>query len=195
MRAPILPLAAAVFVAGCASDAPRVNEYLDPQTAVTIRSLAEPLVYAHDAPELAANTRDYLSLGLVETNNMGRRKHYLALISWSTIDRHRVGIVAAPVPERVELDLGGKPLELAGASHEPRGFGIGGRLFRPPAGYSGESWYEVTPAQLRALAAAPPASIALDGDAGRISYLPWRAEARGLEEFVRDIPDAASGTR
>lgn len=194
MRAPILSLAAAALLAGCAGESPRVSEYLDQQTAVTIRSLAEPLVYAHDAPELAANTRDYLSLGLVETNNMGKRKHYLALISWSTIDRHRVGVAAAPVPERVEFDLGGKPLELSGASHEPRGFGIGGQLFRPPAGYSGESWYEVTPAQLRALAASPPASISLDGDAGSISYLPWRAEGRALAEFVRDIPDAA-GTR
>jgi hypothetical protein len=187
-----LCLAAALLLGGCATPDSRVTEYLDPQTAVTIRALATPIVFAHDAPELAANTRDYLSLGVVEVNNMGMRKHYLALVSWSTIDRSRVGVSAAPVPERIELALGGKARELAPVSHEPRSLGIGGTPFRPSSGYVGEGWYAVTPADLRALAAAPADSVTLLQESGRLTYRTWRGADAALVEFVRDIPDAIS---
>jgi hypothetical protein len=179
-----------VMLGSCAAGgSSHVTEYLDPQTAVTIRTLTAPLVYAHDAPALAVNSRDYLSLGLVEINNMGARKHYLALVSWSTIDRKRAGIGPPPVPERVELSGAGKSREYTPASHEARSLGIGGALFKPPSGYAGESWYAMTVADLRALAANPPDSIALLQDGERVTYVPWNAAAAAIEEFVRDIPD------
>jgi len=190
--APRLCLAAALLLGGCATENPRVTEYLDPQTAVTIRALATPVVYAHEAPELAANARDYLSLGLVEVNNMGVRKHYLALVSWTTIDRVRSSVPAAPVPERIELELGGRSREFAPVGHEPRSLGIGGTPFRPPSGYVGEAWYAVTPADLRALAAAPADSVALLQEGGRITYGTWHAANAAVAEFVRDIPDAVN---
>jgi hypothetical protein len=185
-------LVAVLILGGCASEKPRVTEYLDPETAVTIRALGAPLIYARAAPELAANARDYLSLGAVEVNNMGTRKHYLALVSWSTINRERVGAAPAPVPERIEVVVGGKPREFVPVGHEPRSLGIGGAPFRPPSGYVGESWYAVTPADLRALAAAPPDSIALAQDSGRVAYEAWRGDDGSLAEFVRDIPDAVT---
>lgn len=191
-RAASLLLAAALLLGGCASESTRVAEYLDPQTAVTIRALAEPLIYAHDAPQLAANTRDYLSLGVVEVNNMGARKHYLAVVSWTTIDRKRVGVSPAPVPERIEIAFGGKEREWQPVTHEPRSLGIGDTLFRPPSGYAGEAWYAVTPAELRALAATPPQAIALLDESGGTRYLPWSGAAAALSEFVRDIPDTST---
>ena len=191
-RAPGLWLAATFVLGGCATEGARVTEYLDPQTAVTIRALATPSIYAHDAPALAANTRDYLSLGVVEANSMGARKHYLVLVSWSTIDRKRVGVGPAPVAERIEVVSGGKTRELALLSHEPRSFGVGSALYRPPSGYVGESWYALTPAELRALAAAPAESIVLVQEPARVEYLAWRLEAAALAEFVRDIPDAVA---
>ena len=180
-----------LVLGGCASEGPRVTEYLDPDTAVTIRALGAPLNYAHAAPELAANARDYLSLGVVEVNNMGARKHYLALVSWSTINRERVGAPAAPVPERIAVMVGGRQREFKPVGHESRSLGIGGALFMPPSGYVGESWYAVTPADLRALAAAPPDTIEVEQESGRIDYEWWRGDRAALAEFVRDIPDAA----
>ncbi|HUO81194.1 MAG TPA: hypothetical protein VMU00_13715 [Steroidobacteraceae bacterium] len=183
--------AAALLLGGCAAEQPRVHEYLDPQTAVTIRTLAAPLMFAHEAPELAANARDYLSLGVVEVDNMGARRHYLALVSWSTINRAHLGAASAPVPERIELTLGGQPRELAPVSHEPRSLGIGGTPFRPASGYVGEAWYAVTPAELRALAAAPAGPIVLLADGVRVTYGWWRGDEAALREFVRDIPGNA----
>jgi hypothetical protein len=188
-------LAAAVFlllVAGCATDSPRVVEYLDPQTAVTIRTLATPILYARDVPELAANARDYLSLGIIEVNNMGARKHYVALVSWSTVNHANGATAPVPVPERFEMTLGGKSREFVPASHEPRSLGIGGMPFRPPSGYAGESWYAVTPAELRAFAAAPPETITLLQEQDRVGYRAWKAADAAVAEFVRDIPDAVS---
>lgn len=184
-------IAAALLLGGCAAQDARVTEYLDPQTAVTIRALTTPAVYAHDAPELAANMRDYLSLGLVEVNNMGVRKHYMVLVSWTTINRAHAGAGAAPVPDRVAFDLRGQPREFTPVSHEPRSLGIGGTPFRPPSGYAGEAWYAVTPGDLRALAASPLASIDLLVDGSRITYGTWHAANDAIAEFVRDIPDAA----
>jgi hypothetical protein len=184
-------LVAALLLGSCATEDARVAEYLDPQTAVTIRAVAAPFIYARDVPELAANVRDYLSLGAVEVNNMGTRKHYLAVVSWSTIDRRRVGAPAS-LPEGIELMLAARPRVLALASHEARSLGIGAPLFRPPSGYLGESWYKITPADLRAFVAAPPESIDLAAPGGRLSYALWRRADAAFEDFVRDIPDTAT---
>ena len=185
----LLWLVAALLLGGCAIERTQVNDYLDPQTAMTVRAVAAPFIYARDVPELAANVRDYLSLGAVEVNNMGARKHYLAAVSWSTIDRRRVDGSPPPLPERIELTLAGKTRVLSLASHESRSLGIGEPLFRPPRGYLGESWYVVTPADLRAFAAAPPESIDIAVESGRTSYGLWRHADTALEDFVRDIPD------
>jgi len=183
-----------VIIGGCATEkAATVNEYLDPETAVTIRAVTEPIVYARDAPELAANVRDYLSAGVVEVNNMGKRAYYLALVSWSTIDRSPRAAGRAPLPGRIEVTVGSRPLELTPVSHEPRRLGIGLPLFRPSHGYAGESWYALTVGDIRAIAGALPMSVDLvDDPAGRMSYPLWHDARRALVDFVHDLPDTAT---
>ena len=44
---------------------------------------------------LAANARDYLNIGVVETNRAGKRDYWLGVVAWSTIDR---SALAVPVP-------------------------------------------------------------------------------------------------
>lgn len=182
----------ALVLSACADNTvTRVTEYLDPDTAVTIRAVSAPIVFSHDAPELAANARDYLSAGLVEVNNMGKRVHYLALVSWSTVDRRRPGTTPAVIPGRVELLVAGKPREFTPVTHEPRTLGIGTAPFRPASGYAGESWYQLSVEDLRALSADPPRSLALTDDAtNRVGYELWRAATEELREFVRDVPDS-----
>lgn len=181
-----------VVLSACAdTDRTRVEEYLDPETAVTIRAMAVPIVFAHEAPELAANARDYVSAGLVEVNNMGKRDHYLVLVSATTVDRHRPGVDPAAIPGRVEILIGGKPREFTPVTHEPRSLGVGTVPFRPASGFVGESWYRMTVSDLRALAEDPPQAIGLiDDPANRIDFELWRPATEELKEFVRDIPDA-----
>ncbi len=184
-----------LLLGGCATEDPRATEFLDPQTAVTIRQMSEPIVYAHEVPAIAANVRDYVSLGAVEVNNMGSRKHYLVAVSWTTVDRRASG-ARAPVADRLELTVGSRTLEFAPVGHEARPLGIGEPPYRPPSGYVGESWYAVTPAELHALAASPPAELTLNVDGDSLRYATWRGASAQLQDFVRDIPQSAtSGAR
>lgn len=178
-----------VFGGGCAAQGSRVSEYLDPDTAVTIRAVGEPYLYAHDVPEMGANVRDYLSIGAVEVNNMGARKRYLAVVSWSTVDRGWVGAPPAPLPETLMLGLNGQARELALASHERRDLGIGAAVFAAPIGYVGESWYLVRLADLRSFAAAPPEAVDMQTGDRRSSYQLWGRADAALAEFLRETPE------
>jgi len=179
----------AAALAGCATEGSRVNEYLDRETAVTIRSVGAPYVYEHEVPEMGVNVRDYLSIGAVEVNNMGTRKHYLAVVSWSTVDRGWVGAPPAPKPESLALVLSGQARELALASHDRRSLGIGTAPITAPIGYVGESWYVVALADLRAFSAAPPEAIDIQVDGRKASYALWERGDAALAEFLRDTPD------
>jgi hypothetical protein len=186
----LLLLASTLLAAGCAGapERPAATEFLDPQTAMTVRVVAEPFVYARDVPELAANVRDYLYVGAVETNNMGQRSHYLALISWSTIDRKRVGVPPAELPDRLELSLGERTREYPLKTHEPRSVGVGASILEPPAGYLGDSWFIVSAADLRAFAATPPASVDVLIGGVRQTYTLWKRADAAFAAFVEDIP-------
>lgn len=183
-------IATVALLAGCATDSTTVTEYLDPQTAVTIRAVAMPSVYSHDMPELAANVRDYLSVGAVEVNNMGKRRHYLVLVSWSTIDWRRTRVSPVPAVEHLGYSVAGTRRDLTLASHDARTLGIGTPLFRPDSGYLSESWFAVSAADLRAYAAAPPETLEIEEPSGTLTYVSWRRADAALQEFVRDIPDA-----
>ena len=195
VRTALLLLASTLLAAGCAGEPerPAATEFLDAQTAMTVRVVAEPFVYARDVPELAANVRDYVYLGAVETNNMGHRSHYLALVSWSTIDRKRVGVPPAELPDRLELTLGTVSREYPLKTHEPRSVGVGASILEPPAGYLGDSWFIVSAADLRAFTAAPPASIDVTVGGVRQTYTLWKRADAAFAAFVEDIPTEMKG--
>jgi hypothetical protein len=185
----LLPL---VLAGACASapERPTPTEFLDPQTAMTVRVVAEPFVYARDVPELAANVRDYLYVGAVETNNMGSRKEYLALIAWSTIDRKRQGVPPAGMPDRLELSLGSQSRSYPLTTHEPRTIGVGTPVLEPPAGYLGESWFVISAADLRAFGAEPPKTLDVLVGEERQTYTLWKRADAALSAFIEDTPSA-----
>ena len=188
MRALGTPVLAAVLCAGCATDDYQVNEFLDPQTGVTIRAMASPFVYVRDVNETADNGREYVSVGAVEVNTMGARKHYLAVVSWSRINQKPSG-AAVTGAEHVMLMLGGKPRELIPVTQEPRSVGIREPPFRPEWGnLMGENWYVITPQELRAFAAATPDSIDLIENGRARKYVTMDRADASLRDFVRDFP-------
>ena len=188
MRALGAPVLAAVLCAGCATDDYQVNEFLDPQTGVTIRAMASPFVYVRDVNETADNGREYVSVGAVEVNTMGARKHYLAVVSWSRINQKPSG-AAVIGAEHVTLMLGGKPRELIPVTQEPRSVGIREPPFRPEWGnLMGENWYVITPQELRAFAAATPDSIDLIENGRARKYVTMDRADASLRDFVRDFP-------
>jgi hypothetical protein len=178
-----------LLCSGCAHTTPPVDktlisEYLDPQTAMTVRVVAEPFVYGRDVPELAVNARDFLSVGAVELDNMGRHRIFLALVSWSTIDRARIGAPMPALPERLEMES----REWRVASHTPRELGAGEPLLEPPVSRMGESWFEMKAADIRAFADHPPDSIDVVVDGVRHRYTLWRRADAALTEFASTLP-------
>lgn len=167
---------------GCATEgASRVNEYVDAQTGVSIRSMASPFVYAVGMRE-SASLGDYISIGAVEVNRMGARQQFLAVVLFGETEPARTG--------NVTFTVGGQPHEFTIATREPSSLGISQPPFRPPWGYLGEIWYVVTPAELRAFAAAPPDSIELIEVGRNLTYFTLDRADAALRDFISDIPEA-----
>lgn len=91
--------------------------------------------------------------------------------------------------DQIVLVIGDQRRELTFATHESRSLSVTKPPFRPAWGYSGESWYVITPAELRALAVAPPDSIELVTDGRTLPYIVLNRAHAALRDFIRDIPD------
>lgn len=162
------------------------TERLDMQTAVNTTIMAEPWVYARDVPTLAANSRDYLNLGLVETNRAGQRGYWLGVVAWSTIDRSPLDASATPAqPGNVKLRWPDGSMEL---KPEPAGrdaIGASQPIFRGPQPAFSDAWYALSAAQLARFAQAPPESVTVELAEGRLAtYEAWSVSREALDEFL-----------
>jgi hypothetical protein len=148
--------------------------------------MANPWVYGHDVPMLAANARDYLNVGVVETNRAGKRDYWLGVVAWSTIDRSALPVPAPLVkPGKLRLDWPGQSLELLPAAGGLAAVGTRKAIFAAPQAVHEDAWYALTAAQLSVLAKSPPATVALVLDDGAvIVHEPWRVDRRAMDQFV-----------
>lgn len=105
-------------------------EYLDEQTAATVTAVYEPLVFARERRDVAANLRDYVTLVAASVNRSGNITYVLIAYFWSTVDA-RVGgeapaidpLVLAGDDRRIELHRSGSRAEAQGIAlpiHAPR---------------------------------------------------------------------------
>lgn len=186
-----LPASVLLLAAGCVTPEARVHEYLDSQTAATVRTTFKPFVYAHEFPQFAANARDYLSIAAVDVDRSGDHRYYVVAVSWSTIDWRRAGLAPPSPAERIEISLGGKLRALDAAGHNGRPLGVSEPVGQPTTGYLNESWYAVTPADLRLFAASPPASVTVVRDSDRMTYFSWERADAALAALVEDLPTPA----
>lgn len=174
-------------LAGCAERDLWPVEKLDPKTAVNLTIMAEPWIYAHDVPMLAANARDYVNVGVVETNRAGTRNYWLGVVAWSTIDRNGLGVPAPVVkPGRVTFAWPEATLELQPLPGGRAEVGTRKAIFAAPQAAYADAWYRLTEAQLARFAKAPPASVSLVLDDGSsILHEPWQVDARAMAQFVQ----------
>jgi hypothetical protein len=64
----------------------RAHEILDDRSGSTLSVVAQPLVFARERTDVAANARDYATLVAVEVDQSGNYHDYLLLYRWSTVD-------------------------------------------------------------------------------------------------------------
>ena len=74
----------------------RPTEYLDEKSAATVTVVRHPLVLARERRELAANTRDYVTVAAAAVNRSGKITYVLIVYVWSTVDVRGAARAAAP---------------------------------------------------------------------------------------------------
>jgi hypothetical protein len=175
------------MLAGCAERELWPEERLDPKTAVNVTIMAEPWIYSRDVPMLAANARDYLSVGVVETNRAGIRAYWLGIVAWSTIDRSVLpGPATAILPAKARLLWPAAKLELVPDSKGRAAPGITEPAFVDKDMKYTEAWYALSTAQLAQLGEAVPIAVALIDDAGQLTtYEAWQVRAAAMSEFLK----------
>jgi hypothetical protein len=186
MRAPIALLAILAF-AGCAEHELWPDERLDPETAVNVTIMAEPWIYSRDVPMLAAHARDYLNVGVVETNRGGTRAYWLGVIAWSTIDRSVLpGPATAILPAKARLLWPATKLELVPDSKGRSAPGLTEPVFVDKDMNHTEAWYPLTTTQLAQLGKEAPISVSLIDETGQLTtYEPWRVDRAAMSEFLK----------
>ncbi len=186
IRAPIA-LLAILALGGCAQRELWPEERLDPSTAVNVTIMAEPWIYSRDVPMLAANARDYLSVGVVETNRAGTRAYWLGVIAWSTIDRSVLPGPATVIhPAKARLLWPAAKLELVPDRKGRSAPGLTEPVFVDKDMKYTEAWYPLSTAQLAQLGEAAPIAVALIDDSGQsTTYEAWQVRSAAMAEFLK----------
>jgi len=186
-------LCAAGWLLSACAGAGRPVEQLDARSGMTVVRGPEPLVFARTEPRYSRSARDYVYLGPVETNRQGIREYYLWVGIATTLDRAFLG-VAAPVPERLFVEIGGEPIELALKPwHEVVATTFTNPVYATAVPVREELVARVTLQQLALLNAEPLASIvvATATQDVRRRYVRWLHDA-GLEDFLERVAGGAA---
>lgn len=174
-------------IAGCASSA-GVQEFLDPETSVTVSYVDTPVILYRDRSGRAAFARSFVNIGPIQVNQSGRDRYYLWLGIWNTIDSGDDDRQASSF-ELVTLYVDGEPLLLDLAGWTPSAIGTTRQAYTKPVSTAREAYYEVSLDQIRLLASATEIRVHTSGERG-VSYEMWdssESATRGFREFLRSV--------
>ncbi len=173
----------AVLISGC-SFAPgpgRVGEKLDPQTSVTITYSPTPMILFRDDPGHAANARNLVSLGPLQTNRSGSYQYFIWLGIWNT--NHSVNATDARDGfDSIMLLVDGEPLALEVSGWTPAAIGASQPVYPQPVASAIDAYYRVTADQIRLIAEADEVSLRTTGFSSR-SFELWDKQAVAREGF------------
>lgn len=187
----ILVCTTELFFVGCArlgQDQIDVREYIDGTTGSTITAANEAMILYSEEPLLAANTRDYISIGPVEVNKSGQRSYLLWIGIWSTIDRPDFsGETVNRRFDPIYFLIDGEPMEFSFVS----------RVRKEQAPYSSsapgtiEGYYATTRNQIERLAAAADLRIRLSIDESPVKiYRLWSRDTNSFADFSEFLVNA-----
>ena len=192
-RLPATILCLAAVLTGCvtAEDLPPIMTALDQQSGVTVEATGIPYVLAHEAAALAANARDYLDMRLLEVDRMGKRSYFLSLVVFSTVARRGDSSATSEAIGKVRVRIGAQVVELEAAREGEEAYGLSERVFPRRNGFLAAADYAVTPAFVRALAAAGEHELRVEvGPDADLVYEPWEPATEGLKGFAERLPRA-----
>ncbi len=156
---------------------------------MAVTAQAQPLVLSREDFPAGVNVRDYAELGAFEVNRSGTRKRYMAVVLWSTVDRtpaEQTQLQAAF--SSITLWADDQPLALQRSATMHDAILVSTPVLRWPSPAASEAYYEVSTAQLAALAAAKRWTLSPGTMAeGERSYTLWRGEPAELSRFLANL--------
>jgi hypothetical protein len=165
----------------CAS-APTVTprEYLDEQTAATIKVVADPWIFTRVA---GADQRDFLNVYAIDVNRMGEHRQYLAVLQWwPSVESE--GDTSA----QLDLQVGERELILQSATAEPRSLGIAQPIDATVPRTSKWWYFPVDKEILGAIAGARDLRATFVSAEQRVDYAIWRDGRAELSELTNALP-------
>lgn len=176
--------AAITALTACVAHPPAATrEILDQESGNTIFVATKPLVFARERSDLAAHTRDYVTLVAVGVNESGKYSEYLLLHRWSTVDRR---MSPPPDPNAGDLRIlaDGRAIDLVPLGQVPVSLSSRDELQEPNHGDAITHAYKVDLPTLRFVAASRTLAIRLPREALDTPFVLWRDGRPDLTRFV-----------
>jgi hypothetical protein len=189
----ILATALSMALAACATTASdvRLIERLDEHTGITVTTLNRPLEFFAPQPEQGLDAASFADLGLAETNRMGARAYYL----WASVLWGRTDLTRLQSPElatmTVEIDDASLTFEVTKRVDPPARV----TLYAPPADWSEQIVFPLTPGEVRAIAHAQTLALMFVTQAGdRHRFTLWKPPTETLPRFADELLDGVAET-
>lgn len=182
-------VAALTALAGCAAGPPETREILDEETGNTFFVATRPLVFARNRSDVAAFTRDYVTLVAVAVNSSGKYSEYLLLYRWSTVDR-RMLPPSDPKAGELRILADARTLDLQPLEQVPVSLASRAELHDPNHGDAITHAYKMDLKTLHFLAASRTLEVRLPQEALDTPFGLFQDGRPDLDRFV-----AAQGER
>jgi len=183
-----IPIAVLVILSACATGQLPVGEKLDEQTSVTITYSRTPLIMSPDTPYDREAVRDYVQIGVIETNRMGTLEYFL----WLGISDYRHTVSADSHPngfESIILTAGSEDIRVDVRGWTHKSIGASEPVYKKLFPNSSDAYYQITLDQLQLLIEADALRFQTTGSASK-EFVPWYAQANAksdLAEFLRTV--------
>ena len=170
------------WLAGCAGPDSLALERMDPLTGVTVTRAPAPMVMYRNLSGQSAFGREYVYVGPVQVNKMGRREHFLWLGIWRTSNAVDPAETMDDF-ETIVIYADGEPLRLEAAGWTPGAVGLSESAYVKPVASAVDGYYAVTLDQVRLIAE----SRDLELRAGSLRpqrYDPWDSVKEASQTMV-----------
>jgi hypothetical protein len=182
-RAALMAAAITALTACVAHPPAATREILDEESGNTIFMATKPLVFARERSDLAAHTRDYVTLVAVGVNESGKFSEYLLLHRWSTVDRRML-----PPPDSNAGDLrilaDGRTIDLVPLGQVPVSLASRVELNEPNHGDAITHAYKIDLTTLRFVAASRTLAVRMPREAFDAPFALWQDGRPDLARFV-----------
>ena len=159
------------------------REIYDERTGNTLSVVRAPLVFARDRTDVAAHTRDYVTLVAAEVDHSGEYSEYLLVYRWSTVDRR---MSAPPDPQAGQLEIltDGRAINLTAVEEMPISVSRP-ELHVPKHAHAVTHAYRIDVATLRYIAMSRELTVRLPQEALDTPFKIWSDGRTALGQFVK----------